>query len=80
MPTIVSWVLMQCAAPSPYRRKCEAHMPAINYCFHMRPQLLHALLLPFSLLRHAHLDALPSGHIILDLQEATVCEFSYLPG
>ncbi len=57
-------------------------MPAINHYFDMRPQLLHALPKLFSLLRHAHLDALPSGHIILDLdlQEATVCECSYLPG
>ena len=55
-------------------------MPAINHLFDVRLQLLHALPMPkpFSLLRHAHLDALPSGHIILDLQEATVCECSSL--
>ena len=55
-------------------------MPAISHCFDMRPQLLRALPKPFSLLRHAHVNALPSGHIIPDLQEAMVCEFSYLPG
>ena len=58
--------------------KPEAHRPATNHCFDMRPQLLHALPKPFSLLRHAHIDALPHGHIILDLHEATVaCSYTY---